>query len=124
MECLILASATSLATQPQHAWPLNDIRAECGFGFGFIHQMRMAAGQASLAGLEHRWLMLCFSQARRCCEALGDVLNHSSTLSTGVTKMPLAGPRVNGERTARGTCPGESLKSILHSRQTALEASA
>ena len=110
MECLILASATSLATQPQHAWPLNDIRAECGFGFGFIHQMRMAAGQASLAGLEHRWLMLCFSQARRCCEALGDVLNHSSTLSTGVTKMPLAGPRGEWRAHRQGHLPWRELE--------------
>lgn len=38
---------------------------------------------------------------------------HSSPRAMGVTKIPLAGPSVKGERTSSGTCPGDSLNSNL-----------
>ena len=71
---------------------------------------------------------LCFSTAwarhsySEACGVLSIVRSgvgrqsYSSTLRTGVTKMPFDGPSVKGDLTASGTCPGESLKSILHQR--------
>ncbi len=70
--------------------------------------------------------------------SLDQELNHisafsySSILRMGVTKMPFLGPSVNGECTASGICPGDSLKSNLqqetdhqmeHVRGTAIYAS-